>query len=325
MMTHIASGAARPNCTAATKQKALYLQYGFSPTLTESPATDLSVQVEWNSTSDMRRWGRNGIFAAHPIGTSDGVGGYFGSQADGNPSQGGLIFSVWDKLDEQMPERNVSACQAHGLNKTWCSSLHAFALSPGCRRHCLDCGLHPGWKNTTGVQCSVPMRLNESDALRFRLHRTAAVATFSEPSQGLGLSYQGSEWSLEASRVGADGAVEGSPVIVGRMFWQGTFGGIDRLGAFHEHIGCTPCEAFYESELRTGPWIEAPQRRTVRRIGFAPPHVASCRLFDVEITTSAQGTPCAQFRTGPGAVPAPPLSPPPPPNSIHPHGRYRFR
>ena len=29
-------------------------------------------------------------------------------------------------------------------------------------------------------------------------------------------------------------------------------GGIARIGAFHEHIGCTPCAAFYESEVYLG-------------------------------------------------------------------------
>ena len=38
---------------------------------------------------------------------------------------------------------------------------------------------------------------------------------------------------------------------IGTVFLEQTFGGVTRLGAFHEHIGCTPCDAFYESEQRS--------------------------------------------------------------------------
>ena len=63
-------------CTGATKQKALYLHYDFEPSLSASPALDIAVEHEWNSTSDLMRYGKRGVFAAQPIGTHDGLGGY---------------------------------------------------------------------------------------------------------------------------------------------------------------------------------------------------------------------------------------------------------
>jgi hypothetical protein len=39
-----AGAAAPPPCTGATKQKALYLEYDFEPSLQASPATDISVE-----------------------------------------------------------------------------------------------------------------------------------------------------------------------------------------------------------------------------------------------------------------------------------------
>ena len=83
-----------PNCTAANKQKALYLQYVIEPPLQESPALDISVEHRWNATSDMSRWGTNGVYAANPVGFQDGPSGYFGSQATGDIAQGGLLFSL---------------------------------------------------------------------------------------------------------------------------------------------------------------------------------------------------------------------------------------
>ena len=77
-------------CTQANKQKAIYLQYDLEPPLHVSPATDISVEHVWNATGDLRRYGTKGVFAAQPIGTSDGVGGYFGSQVHGDE-----LFACW--------------------------------------------------------------------------------------------------------------------------------------------------------------------------------------------------------------------------------------
>jgi hypothetical protein len=85
------------------------------------------------------------------------------------------------------------------------------------------------------------------------------------------------------------------------LFWQETPGGITRFGAFHEHIGCTPCDAFYESEVRRGPWVAAPIARAVRSISFARPN-CTCQEFDVS-TLEVDGMAAAQFRTGPGTRP----------------------
>lgn len=57
-----------PPCTAANKQKALYIAYEMSPTLDESPATALAVETTWVSVSRMRAYGKNGVFAAQVSG-----------------------------------------------------------------------------------------------------------------------------------------------------------------------------------------------------------------------------------------------------------------
>ena len=253
---------------------------------------------------------------------------YFGSQVVGDSSNpGGLLFSVWDKLERRVPPGRVAACLARGApNATWCEHQHAFALSPNCHRHCLDCGLHKGWHNTTGVQCHVPMRLAAGERLRLRLRRVNANTTFDEPTQGLGLMYHGSVWELTAMRVGMrratdrggyvdnSGSEDGGgdnddargAFVVGRMFWERTYGGISRFGAFHEHIGCCECDAFFESEVRTGPWVHAPISRAVHTIGFSRMNV-SCQRYQVAIRQAdpAAGQPyaAAQISTGPGTGP----------------------
>ena len=55
---------------AADRHRALYLQYTITPTLEEQPATDISVEHIYNSTSKLKAYGKNGIFASQPIHTA---------------------------------------------------------------------------------------------------------------------------------------------------------------------------------------------------------------------------------------------------------------
>ena len=172
VLTAAAAASAAAPCTAATKQKALYLSYDFEPSLRHTPALDILVYHTWTSLSDLHRYGKNGVYAAQPIGSAYGVGGYFGSQVVGSSDNVTLLFSVWDKQVAHTPAKNVSEClSAGGPNTTWCSHQHAFPLAGSCRRHCLDCGLHPGWHNTTGTQCSINLAVAAQQTIRFRLRR----------------------------------------------------------------------------------------------------------------------------------------------------------
>ena len=45
---------------------------------------------------------------------------------------------------------------------------------------------------------------------------------------------------------------------VGRQLIADQTSGITRTSAFNEHIGCTPCDAFDQSEVRGGPWVLDP-------------------------------------------------------------------
>ena len=163
--------------------------------------------------------------------------------------------------------------------------MHSFPLSPNCRRHCLDCGLHPGWHNTTGTQCSISMTLSAGDMIRFRLWRSANDSVLPDPL-GMGMPpYHGSEWTLTATTINT-----GKTEVLGKMFFEDTctavcaayhpsmlprvwrpspsfcartVSGVTRFGAFHEHIGCVPCSSFFESEVRRGPFAIQPGNRCV--------------------------------------------------------------
>ena len=46
--------------------------------------------------------------------------------------------------------------------------------------------------------------------------------------------------------------------LVGRQLLAGSSGGLERMTAFYEHLGCTLCDAFYARVARQGPWVLEP-------------------------------------------------------------------
>ena len=286
---------ATTTCNATNKQKALYLEYEYFPG--ESPEEmavyDISVGHAYNATAGLTRYGANGIYAAQPIELSDGPGGYFGSQVDGG-EVGGLLFSIWD--GKRKGKGATCSEPDKAPNATWCARKHAFPLSPSCHRNCNDCALHPGWHNTTGTQCSVKLSLRAGDRIDFRLWKTSNGTTLHDPL-GMGLTYQGSVWTLSATNHSDATQVW----TVGEIFFEDSYGGVGRFNAFHEHIGCTPCLAFFESEVRIGPYAIEPGHRVVRAIRFNPID-AQCEAYAVRNLT-VDGIPAAQISTGPGSGP----------------------
>jgi hypothetical protein len=228
-----------PPCNGTNKQKALYLKYDFEPSLAEAPALDISVQHEWNSTKDLVKYGKDGVYAAQPIGFGQGVSGYFGSQVTSD--DGALLFSIWDREITRHPATNLTC---GGPNATWCNHLHAFPLeSDTCDRHCLDCGLHPGWHNTTGTQCSIKRKFVDGDKIMFRLWQSTANTTYADNSTGFKRTLHGSEWTLTAAVSTVELRIKGiqaKPDVLGKMFFEGSYEGLTRFSAFHEHFGCTP-------------------------------------------------------------------------------------
>ena len=130
---------------------------------------------------------------------------------------------------------------------------HSFPLSENCHRHCQDCGLHPGWTNTTGTQCGAPMAIAEGDGFVLRITRTAAVTTYEYPPGHL---LNGSAWLVTAQRVRQRGVptTPGPVVVVGKQFWEGNpFSGITRIGArnaFLEPLLCSK-RSFCQDRLGT--------------------------------------------------------------------------
>ena len=68
-----------------------------------------------------------------------------------------------------------------------------------------------------------------------------------------GRTWTGDVWEVTVQDLGT-----GEVWTVGRQLLAEQTGGIVRTSAFNEHIGCTPCDAFDQSEVRGGPWVLEP-------------------------------------------------------------------
>ena len=88
-----------------------------------------------------------------------------------------------------------------------------------------------------------------------------------------------------------------------QVFFERTYTGVTRVGAFHEHIGCTDCDAFYEAEQCTGIEVIAPTPRVATKIDFTRDPSWDCQLFNVTVNNTVGSLPTALFQTGPGTGP----------------------
>merc|ERR1712194_739879 len=120
-------------CSQSTKQKSMYADFTWSPSLDEEPTTNVSMSVLWQDfVRAPWRSDRGGVYAAWVFKTGTGSqapAGYFGAQIK---RDSGFIFSVWDG--------NRVEGGGHGVPVP--SDKLAWPLdTTHCERNCQDCGL----------------------------------------------------------------------------------------------------------------------------------------------------------------------------------------
>merc|ERR1712125_288584 len=226
------------------------------------------------------------LFGQKKTGELKPFGGYLGPQIKGR-SGGQHLYSVWDTH-----RPNVDGSSVPGRR------LAVPASDPGsCVRNCQDCGLHPELALaglTSGTQCKLPADMREGQAFVYRIRMSNASAT----SLFDGTTYHGTEWEVTVTDL-----QNGFTFVLGRVVLTGDTAseGIEVWKNFHEHIGCTPCDAFYEKTTVTGPWILEPKDVHEVKAGFVEPlnPATSCRHYRV---TSLSGL-SVGIETGPGVAP----------------------
>jgi len=287
---------ANGQCNQQTKQKAVYASFANNAI---SGATDVIGDVLWDDIDDLRRYGSRGLFNAFMLRfVAPSPSGYCGPQATGrgDPNVEQVLFSMWD----------------HGEfgDSSWLPALPMIdeadaAANPGrpsCKRNCNDCAVHDGAvadDGSTGTQCSVFIPAYSGQRVRMRIRRVAQaqVAFYS------GQSWQGDVWEVSVQDLNT-----GQGWLVGRQLLAGSSGGMraNSMSAFCEHIGCTPCDAFYARTSRAGPWVlEPPGAEDAAYTATSRYTNSIARGFTCHnhsITSSSRGI--YTIQSGPG-VPAP--------------------
>jgi hypothetical protein len=274
-------------CAQTNKQRSVYLQWTFDPPLTASNAFDVAHKVEWKHVSRLSEYGKNGLFQAFrffmakPATGVKSFSGYTGPQITATTRT--HLFSIWDTYnDPTNAERRLALP----------------AADPGhCKRNCNDCGLHPGVYDTTGTQCKLDFQDGHSDAsyfYRLRMSNPDASVSYND------VTYSGTEWEVTVT---TERESSRETIVVGRMLLQGdaSTSGIEVYKSFHEHIGCTSCDAFYEQTIVTGPFILEPQGIHTVTAGSVEPLDSKylCRLHrEVHL-----GGLKVSLETGPGVDP----------------------
>jgi len=226
----------------------MYHSFEFSPSF--SGATDVSGDVVWDDLEGLRAHGSNGLFNAWTIGFvgNSMPSGYMGPQATGagDPNVEQVLFSLWDGGTFGNPDWKpalplLPECDAEANPGQAC-----------CKRNCQDCAVHVGPvadDGSTGTQCRVYIPAYTGQRLRTRVHRV---------TQATRMSAYGRDWVGDEYEVSIQDVTTGQSWIVGRQLIAGGLGGLSRIGAFYEHIGCTACDAFTAKATRAGPWVAEP-------------------------------------------------------------------
>jgi hypothetical protein len=176
---------------------------------------------------------------ARPSPSVKSFAGYTGPQVTAHSRT--HLYSIWDTYNDPNHEDRRVALPA---------------ADPGhCKRNCNDCGLHPGVYETTGVQCKLPVSKQDYSAdvsylYRLRMSNKDASVTYNDEV------YKGTEWEVTVA-IDRGSSAPAETIVLGRVLLQGDTPttGISTYKSFHEHLGCTACDAFYEQTIVTGPFM----------------------------------------------------------------------
>ena len=273
-------------CNQQNKQKAVYAYFQHKPPLLQVPALDMIGDVTVGDLESLKAHGENGIYSAFMLyWKAPSPRGYMGPQVtatrliSGEPQQ--VLFSLWDHKPGEA---------------AW---LPAIPDHENCNRNCNDCGVHVGDKvddGSTGTQCKVFIPRYANQELRMRVRRVEAEGS----REAYGRRWAGGVWEVTVQDLGT-----GEVWMVGRQLLAEQFGGIVKTSAFNEHIGCTPCDAFDESEVRGGPWVLEPPGTTLVGATSSSPFTREDGFTCHRHTITSDGFGVVTFASGPSSAEQP--------------------
>lgn len=245
-------------CGVKNMQPPVYSVYSIDPPLDQLNAFELIMVVTWKSVMKVQPHASSGLYNKMKfiISHTDGkpFKGEMGPQVRGGGVSGAALGGkhIFEISDTEPPSVRGGLVEGRRL---------ALASSPApgdvgfCTRVCSNCANKPALVaigETTGVRCEVSMAMDDGDGFIYRLKLVTGDA-FSEYE---GARYQGAEWQVLIRDVS-----NGNEVSVGRILLEGNThsSGIEKFSNVHMHLGCTPCDAFYQGTVVGGPYITQPE------------------------------------------------------------------
>eukprot|EP00928_Gymnodinium_smaydae_P033808 TRINITY_DN24112_c0_g2_i2.p1 TRINITY_DN24112_c0_g2~~TRINITY_DN24112_c0_g2_i2.p1 ORF type:complete len:594 (+),score=159.31 TRINITY_DN24112_c0_g2_i2:178-1959(+) len=253
--------ACEDGCTKLNKQMPMQVKWSIDPPLWRLNAMDVMVMVEFPKVTGVAPYTLNGI--QHKInfdigrkprgGRASPWRGYMatrlrGGAAPGEALPGQHIFTI---LDTEPPNLDGSVVKGRWL------ALPGRRVGGDvgvCKRACIECEDDPkllaaGYAN--GAVCVLDVTVQNNQGFLYRLRqssdgRSAAYA---------GGDYRGSEFELQVRD-----ANNGNFYNVGRIVLEGNGPdhGVAFLDSRLEHLGCAPCDAYYQAVKVTGPFVLSP-------------------------------------------------------------------
>jgi hypothetical protein len=317
-------------CTEGNKQRHSNVTMLIEPALDTCNAFNLTYYINWSNVDGLAcsSCGGKGIKHAFEMSIATNAGdsectgsscpiytyeAWMGPEIDGKDQADNSDFNgrhVFEIEDTVHPPSSTN-CDAVNPAGRWIAmeGAHKDGDSFTCTRICkqynslgeLNC--HCG--RTTHLRCEANMAMGTGQVFAYHIRRTNVSTSVSYDNN----TRLGSEWEVIAQDIKNNVL----PMAVGRVVLEGIGCeyGINRLKQSHQHIGCTPCDLFYESTTVTGPFITEPAGvHSVRSAATEPPVITStsCELFRTSSynepgTSNAYGT-TLHFETGPGLWPS---------------------
>lgn len=250
--------ACEEGCTNANRQAPIHSEWTFLPSLITEAAYDVAMMIEYPSVHQLAPFSANGVFyrMKFEIGRPSGNGyvGCMGPQVRGGVTLGDALNGRhhFEVRDTQMPSPDGVLVRGRWLALPGRRRPGDIGL---CKRACLGCDQYPHLLSSglaSGTVCGVDVGVMNSQAFVYRFFQSVPEAEVEFD----GAIYRGTEWEVNVRDTST-----GAFYTLGRVVLEGHSKNIGMVGfaASHEHLGCAPCDAYYQAARVTGPFILVPQ------------------------------------------------------------------
>lgn len=324
MGTYTITPATHSACTASDSQKVTRVNWIFNPALTTANLYDVEMYLKWQSVDGLvcANCTGKGLFhrftfelqtnAVAADSSNPVFKGHFGPKIYGGMKSaedsfaGVHVFEVHDTLaPAPCGSAACAGCRAVAGRRFVIPARMEAGDLYNCTRVC-----HPGVNCTCGthsmVQCRASMAMVSGQEFVYRLRKSNGSSTAVMD----GVNYVGAEYEVSVTVLKTN-----TKLTVGRVVLasQAAASGITKLSSAHDHIGCVPCDLFYEKTIATGPFVSDGVHIVDSAVATVSPSTAvnTCnrhRTVSMKGLSSAtnrhQGGLELNFESGPGVTPS---------------------